>query len=390
MRNNVILFICALLVYSCKQDPSTADDVKEFEFVVVDSLVTDLLETVRVLDYHHEKGLYLAVKYMTMEGHYYILDKSGNVVAENFLSEGPDAFGLVLVRAGFVGDEILFVSEGTSYVYDLSLKQKRRFPFEQGVRMRLIHWTRDNLSTFRMNDGSLHALMNLNDAYLQTYPMDYYDTLQLAHLMDIQTGAIHKGGKLLPNTKFTSGKFYPFMDKPLFFSDQFSSTISTILYGDTLLYQLDPVKNFELVQAISLPRITPDQIKEVSMDQASYATVREFRSDNVTLGGMFDQLLGYGDELLVGYRSGGRPDLVFDNPSPEQSEAFSASQKRYYFLIKDGKRMGQAIPWDKPGSLILNVGPNRYLHYADQADLHETENDYQSYPIYELREKVQK
>lgn len=389
MKQGIVFLICALLVISCKQGSSTPDESKEFEFVVIDSLVTDLLETIRVLDFHHEKGLYLAVKYMTMEGHYYILDKEGNVVAENFLSEGPDAFGLVLVRAGFVGDEILFVSEGTSYVYDLSLKQKRRYPFEQGVRMRLIHWTRDNLSTFRMPDGSLHALMNLNDAYLQTYPMDYYDTLQLIHLMDIQTGAIHKGGKLLPDSKFTSGIFYPFMDKPLFFSDQFSSTISTILYGDTLLYQLDPVKNFELVDVISLPRISPDQIKEVSMDQASYATIREFRSDNFTLGGMFDQLIGFGDELLVGYRSGGRPDLVFDNPSPEQSEAFSASQKRYYFLIKDGKRIGKPIPWDKPGSLILNVGPNRYLHYADQADLHETENEYQSYPIYELREKIQ-
>ncbi|UJP66622.1 hypothetical protein [Mongoliitalea daihaiensis] len=33
------------MVFSCKQDPSTADDSKEVEVVVVDSLVTDLLET---------------------------------------------------------------------------------------------------------------------------------------------------------------------------------------------------------------------------------------------------------------------------------------------------------------------------------------------------------
>ncbi|MGY6521647.1 MAG: hypothetical protein ACXIUD_07960 [Mongoliitalea sp.] len=45
------------------------------------------------------------------------------------------------------------------------------------------------------------------------------------------------------------------------------------------MYQLDPVKNFELVHAISLPRITPDQIKEVSMDQADlHETENDYQS----------------------------------------------------------------------------------------------------------------
>lgn len=389
MKNVLIFCLSVLLVSSCSQRRSVSEETKEFEFVVVDSLVTDILENIRILDYHHEKEIYLAVKQISLDGHYYLLNKKGEIIAENFLSEGPDAFGMILVRAGFVGDEILFVSEGTSYIYDLEFKQLRRYAFEQGIRARLIHFTLDNLSTYSLSEGSISAVMNLNDGFLQQYPIDYFDTLNLVHLMNTQTGEVSKGGKLIPNSKFTSGTFYPFLDKPVFFSDSRSSYISTILYGDTLLYQLDPSKNFEIANTIALPRISPSQIKEVPMDQATLATVREFRADNVRFGGMFDQLIGFGNEVLVGYLTGLRQDLFVDNPSPEQSEALAASQKRFYFLIKDGKKIGQPVLWDKAGSLVLNVGSNRYLQYADQADLHEAEKDYQCYYIYALQEKVE-
>ena len=387
MKSQIFFIGLLCLIFSCAEKTHNSDEKLEFEFVKVDSLLMDILEPVHILDYHQEKELYLIVKQASMEGHYLLIDKNGEIVSENKLSEGPDAFGMVLLRAGFVGDEIMFVSDGKVYVYDLNFKQLRNYPFEQNPRVKLVHFSLDNLSTFKSSNGELSAVVNLNDGYYQPYPLDYYDTLNMIHMLDIRTGSVSKGGRLDENGKFRSGRFYPFMDKPVYFSDLQSKYISTILYGDTTLYQLDPNQNFKLVNQISLKRIQPDLIKEIPMEEASYTTVKEYRSENVMLGGAFNEMIGNGDELLVGYRTGAKPELVFENQTPEQRKAMDMSKKRYYYYIKNGKQIGSSILWDLPGSLKLNVGKNRYLQYGDQAEIHEIENDYQCYYIYELREK---
>ncbi|WP_192348266.1 hypothetical protein [Algoriphagus sp. Y33] len=387
MKVSIFSIVTLLFIFSCNERTVKSDESREFELVKVDSLILDILEPVRVLDYHHEKELYLLVKQVSMDGHYFVVNSSGKILAENKLSEGQDAFGLVLVRAGFVEDEILFISEGEAFVYDLNLKQKRRFPFVQGVRARLVHFSLDNLSTFMSTDGKLSAVANLNDGYLQPYPVDYYDTLNLVHLMDIQTGQVKKGGKLDENSKFRSGQFYPSMDKPVFFSDSKSRYISTILYGDTTLYQLDPNDGFKTVNQIKLGRIKPDQLIDIPMTDASYTTVKEYRTQNHTMGGAFDEIVGYGDEMLVGYRTGADPTLHFENPTIEQGETEAASKKRFFYYIKDGKQLGKPIQWTLPGRLKLNVGPRRYLQTGDQAELHDYEKDYQCNYIFELREK---
>ncbi|MBB6324540.1 hypothetical protein FHS59_000155 [Algoriphagus iocasae] len=387
MKSQIFFIGLLCLIFSCAEKTHNSDEKLEFEFVKVDSLLMDILEPVHILDYHQEKELYLIVKQASMEGHYLLIDKNGEIVSENKLSEGPDAFGMVLLRAGFVGDEIMFVSDGKVYVYDLNFKQLRNYPFEQNPRVKLVHFSLDNLSTFKSSNGELSAVVNLNDGYYQPYPLDYYDTLNMVHLLDIRTGSVSKGGRLDESGKFRSGRFYPFMDKPVYFSDLQSKYISTILYGDTTLYQLDPNQNFKLVNQISLKRIQPDLIKEIPMEEASYTTVKEYRSENVMLGGAFNEMIGNGDELLVGYRTGAKPELVFENQTPEQRKAMDISKKRYYYYIKNGKQIGSSILWDLPGSLKLNVGKNRYLQYGDQAEIHEIEKDYQCYYIYELREK---
>ena len=359
----------------------------EYEFVKVDSLVLDILETVHVLDYHKEKELYLLVKQASMEGHYFVVDKSGKILAENKLSEGPDAFGMVLLRAGFVGNEIVFVSDGHVFVYDLSLKQVRKYPFEQDVRVKLVHFSLDNLTTFVTGDGKMHAVANLSDAYLQPYPPDYYDTLNLVHLIDVASGTVQKGGKLSPKGKFRFGEFFPFMDKPVFFSDPSSSVVSAILYGDSTLYQFDPNNGFALVNELQLKRISPDRISSVPMSEASFNTVKKFRTENVLRGGAFDGMMGNGEEVLAAYRTGADPNLIFEDANEEQIKAMHGSKKRYYFYIKDGKQMGQPIPWNLPGQLKLGVGPGRYLQYGDQAEIHEVEKDYQCYYIFGIRQK---
>jgi hypothetical protein len=387
MRFQLLSISLLCLIFSCGEKVVKSNENREFELVKVDSLVMDILEPVHILDYHQDKEIYLIVKQASMEGHYMVIDKSGTIIAENQLSEGPDAFGMVLLRAGFVGDEIMFVSDGKVFVYNLDFKQLRKYPFEQNPRVKLVHFTLDNLSTFKSSNGELSSIANLNDGYLQPYPVDYYDTLNMVHLLDVQTGAISKGGKLDENGKFRSGRFFPFMDKPVYFSDHQSTYISTILYGDTTLYQLDPNQNFKVVNQIHLDRPQPDLIKDIPMADASFTTVKEYRSENVMLGGMFNEMMGKGDEVLIGYRTGADPNLVFENQTPEQRNAMDASKKRLYYYIKNGQQLGAPILWDLPGSLKLNVGVNRYLQYGDQAELHEFEKDYQCYFIYELREK---
>jgi hypothetical protein len=387
MRLQLLALSLLCLIFSCGEKTSKSDQSREFELVKVDSLVMDILETVHILDYHQEKEIYLIVKQASMEGHYMVIDKAGEILAENKLSEGPDAFGMVLLRAGFVGDEIMFISDGEAFVYDLNLKQLRKFAFQQNPRVKLVHFTLDNLSTFKSSDGNLSAIANLNDGYLQPYPMDYYDTLNLVHLLNVQTGFVSKGGKLEENGKFRSGRFYPFMDKPVYFSDHQSNCISAILYGDTTFYQLDPNQNFKVVKKIHLSRIQPDLIKDIPMAEASFTTVKEYRSENVILGGAFDEMIGKGNDILLSYRTGADPNLVSENQTPEQRKTMDASKMRYYYYIKNGQQVGNPILWELPGSLKLNVGQNRYLQYGDQAELHEFEKDYQCYFIYELREK---
>ncbi|MCH7401597.1 hypothetical protein ACFOUP_14205 [Belliella kenyensis] len=387
MRNYIYLVLLLSVWLSCNPKHENSDINKEFLFVKVDSLVIDILDPVKIVDYHPGKEIYLAVKFPSMEGHYYILDKEGKILAENELSEGPDAFGLVLIRGGFVGDEILMVSEGHSYVYDLNLKQLRKYPFQQGVRFRLVHYNRDNLSTFQSSDGTIKALVNINDGYLQPYPEDYYDTLNLVHLMDIQSGNISKGGTFDESSMFRSGRFFPFMDKPVYFSDPQSSYISMIAFGDSILYQIDPKEDFKTVNKIFMERIGSDKMIDIPMSDASYATVREHRGENFKMGGMFDGIVGQGDELLVAYRTGINPNLKYEGEDESLRQIEEESRKRYYYYIKDGKRVGKPILWDNPGSLLINVGNNRYLQYGDQGDLHEYEKDYQCYYIYELSEK---
>src|SRR5690606_1636230 len=176
---NLSLCLCLPLIFSCG-NPNTMDHpLKEMEFVLVDSITFDEQQILRILYYDDRLGMYLMVN-RGLEGKYFLLDKEGNQIAENMLSEGPDAFGMVLHRAGFVGDEVLFISDQQAFVYDLNLKQLRKFPFEQDAKVRLIHWTLDCLSTYDW-DGKSFAVANLHDAPLPVYPQDYYDTLNLLH-----------------------------------------------------------------------------------------------------------------------------------------------------------------------------------------------------------------
>ncbi|MEX2593335.1 MAG: hypothetical protein WD426_11205 [Anditalea sp.] len=277
-NNLLIFFLSLIMLFSCDNSKDTDYQLMEMEFVLVDSITFDEQQILRILDYDKNHGLYLMVN-IGIEGKYFLIDDEGNQVAENILSEGPDAFGMVLHRAGFVGDEILIISDLSVFVYDLDLKQLRKFPFEQEVKVRLIHWTLDYLSTFKWDEETL-AVANLSDAYLRPFPLDYYDTLNVLHLINLKDGAVFKGGKLDEGSKMMHGRFLPGRDKPVFFSDPGSSYISVIFSGDSILYQYDPQNNFRIANKIKVGRMEPDQITAIPISEASFETHKQTEINN--------------------------------------------------------------------------------------------------------------
>jgi hypothetical protein len=380
-----ILTAFILLHAACGTQQHNESERKSFELVVVDSLTFEHLGPYNLLDYHKDKGLYLFSAKL-LEGTYYLVNDGGEVVAENSLADGPNGFGMVLHRAGFVGDEVVLVGTNRVFVYDLQLVRRRDYPFEQEVRFRLIHAVRDYLATYQL-DGKEWPLVNISEQILPRYPVDYFDTLNLVHLMDVQTGEVRKGGKLDAQSAFKQGQLSPWNDKPVFFSDRESDLISVVLFGDSVLYQVDPRRSFSTANRVSLPRPQPDVWNGIPMADATMENVQAGRRKSV-LSGTFFNMMGKGNAFLLAYKTGGNGKFLSEEMDNESRQQFQESRKTFYIPIRDGRVEGDPILWDKPGDLVLGVGENRYLQYAtDQAVLHDYEKDYQCFYIFELREK---
>ncbi|WP_114749929.1 hypothetical protein [Pleomorphovibrio marinus] len=385
MRLGMLIMGVILAGTSCQNDQGLEKELPQMELVLVDSLTTDILKPLNLIDFHKEKGLYL-MSTMGLEGTYYILDKKGNIVVENSLAEGPNGFGMVLLRAGFVGDDVVLVGMDQVHVYDLDLQKQRSYPFEQEPRFKVIHFVRDYLSTFNLDEQEW-PIVNLNEAILHQYPRDYFDTLNMVHLINPQNGEVKKGGKLDPSSRFSQDRFYPYLDKPLHFSDGTSSVVSVILGADSVLYQYDPNRDFELVNRITVPRLTPDVLNSIPMEEASRENLQNNRP-SLAFSGNFHNMMGTGDTFLLAYRTGGEKGLWSEQMDEASRDKFNASVRRYYIPIKEGELAGKPMLWEKPGELALAVGENRFIHYhRDQAELHEYEKEYQCYYIYELRRK---
>jgi len=380
------IFLILVFVFVGCVDSSDEDEVlTEMELILVDSLTFDMMKTLHLIDFHKEKELYL-MSAPGLEGTYYIINKDGDIIVENSLADGPNGFGMILHRGGFVGEEIVLVGTNRVYVYDMNLVRQRDFPFEQEVRYRLIHFVRDYLATHTL-EGQEWPIVNINEEILHKYPEDYFDTLNLLHLVNPKNGEIRKGGKLDEASVFKHGDFYPYLDKPVFFSDAKSTAVSVILGGDSVLYQFDPAKNFELVNRIAVPRMLPDKKEPIPMTEAGRETIQENRPA-VAFSGNYYNIMGKGNSFLLAYKTGGDKSLWSTEMTEEARENYKATIKTYYIPIQDGRVIGQPIIWDKPGDLVLGVGENKFIQYArDQADLHEFEKDYQCYYIYELRER---
>lgn len=157
--------------------------------------------------------------------------------------------------------------------------------------------------------------------------------------------------------------------------------------GDSVLYQFDPAKNFELVNRLVVPRLLPDRKEPIAMVDAGRETFQRNRPA-VAFSGYFYNIMGKGDSFLIAYRTGGDNSLWSEEMTEEAREKYRATIKTYYIPTGNGKVIGEPILWDKPGDLVLGVGENKFIQYArDQADLHEFEKDYQCYYIYELKEQ---
>lgn len=382
-----IFLVLVLIFIRCGGSSSSkgGEVLTEMELVLVDSLTLDMMKTLHLIDFHKEKELYL-MSAPGLEGTYYIINKNGDIIVENSLADGPNGFGMVLHRGGFVGEEIVLVGTNRVYVYDLNLVRQRDFLFEQEVRYRLVHFVRDYLATYTLEQQEW-PIVNINEEILHKYPEDYFDTLNLLHLVSPKNGEIRKGGKLDEASVYMHGNFYPYLDKPVYFSDANSSAVSVILGGDSVLYQFDPAKNFKLVNRLTVPRLLSDRKEPIAMADAGRETFQKNRPA-VAFSGSFYNIMGKGNSFLIAYRTGGDKSLWSEEMTEEAREKYRATIKTYYIPIGDGKVIGEPLLWDKAGDLVLGVGENKFIQYArDQAELHEFEKEYQCYYIYELREK---
>ena len=167
----------------------------------------------------------------------------------------------------------------------------------------------------------------------------------------------------------------------MFFSDRHSEVLSLILPADSILFQFD--EDLSLVNKIRLDRLLPDQLSRLPMEEAG----RGAFGNDISLGGSFTHIAGQGDTFIVEYKTGIDPEQNRAGLSRDEIAAVMASRKTYYYPIKSGKQIGKPVSWENPGALKLGLGNDRYVHYADQAEIHEEEKDYQCYYIYELRVK---
>ncbi|WP_339905099.1 hypothetical protein, partial [uncultured Cyclobacterium sp.] len=133
-----------------------------------------------------------------------------------------------------------------------------------------------------------------------------------------------------------------------------------------------------------LKRKEPDQLFRVPMEMADREGFKSMGID-FALGGGFTQITGMGDAFIVEYTAGLAPEDNIQTEDYRERMAIMETRKVYYYPIEDGVQVGLPVLWDKPGKLKLGLGNNRYLHYADQAEIHEVEKEYQCYYIYELR-----
>lgn len=202
-----IFIILVPIFVGCRGSSSSKQDevLVEMELILVDSLTLDMMKTLHLIDFHKEKELYL-MSAPGLEGTYYIINKNGDIIVENSLADGPNGFGMVLHRGGFVGEEIVLVGTNRVYVYDLNLVRQRDFLFEQEVRYRLIHFVRDYLATYTI-EGQEWPVVNISEEILHKFPVDYFDTLNLLHLVNLKNGEIRKGGKLDEASVFKHGSF---------------------------------------------------------------------------------------------------------------------------------------------------------------------------------------
>jgi hypothetical protein len=106
----------------------------------------------------------------------------------------------------------------------------------------------------------------------------------MVHLQNVKTGEIKKGGEIDESSAFKLGVYIPFMDNPIYFSDLNATSISSMMWGDSILYQMDPNDNFKIVNKINLERITPNKLITVPLEEATRAAFQEHRGNNVKFG----------------------------------------------------------------------------------------------------------
>jgi hypothetical protein len=387
MKNLILLFAFALLLWSCSDSDNTSGDLTDgisadakLTFEVVDSVAIDYLGQLRFCDISPDKSKYLF--YDRQRGNFLTTDKQGNTLHEFIkIGDRPDLPSFLADNPVFLdNDRIGLLGPNAAYVYDLdgeSLAIVRKEEVSGMMRMIMMGMQNKSLHAINLN-GKPHFLkgnfvgMNSNS---ELSFEEQLDAIRSVQLVNAEQKTFEDLIGLPAESKFRSGPKY---------TDQMMNPVLNTSQGKVYLsYYQDPTvyvyaytgEDFELETS-------------VPMNPELFYFDEPKASDDFEMGirpggaGQVKMVYGYNDVLYTSYNAGvkeedrSRPNIQRDgqNISISMGSPPKLPKDRFQYF-KAGQKIGN--DFEKPDFLgAFVMGDEEYLWFARDITKDEEESDY--------------
>lgn len=356
----LFLNLCTLaFIYCCinacsEKDEQVFQEVKSFEWAVIDSLDLEFLGNPMLSDVSPDGSKLVFFDYPSSE--ILITDSKGNI-NHSFSKEEdtPDAYGFMLERPGFFkGDQIAIYGMNGLFVYDLDGKMQKKIPHPESLggagSMNFIGKAIESATL----DGKEY-LLPISVRPRNSFPgeQEFYDTYRALELVDVDAGSMTEMIPFEEGSHFLNGKGYIQSDYAPAYEAK-NGKLYFVHGGDPQLYvyQLGP-ELAELDTVIQLG--IPDFLIPEGKDRA------EFQEGHIEIRGGTASIRNIhilDDLLLLNYYSG------VDPAKSKEAEALWTSGNE-----EEASAMYQKIESEAPkGTLIYNLSDLSYLGHVPPPD----------------------
>lgn len=367
-----LIALSFLFAFSCSPSKEEAEEfqIKNYEAVVVDSLMFEWLPEVKLLDYNDETEELL----LASQRDILVIDKEGNIVSQfNPHIEGPNYVGDFDFGWIFYGDGQL-MCYGTYYFHLFSKEGERikRFPYPVEINGL---WSLNNDPQMLMSYkyGGQDKLVTFITAPMGPHfkTKDFQDSVQMVYLMDVDsevgTPIMHKPESSVYRTL---GKY---VDRGWPHMTSLGEGIIAQTYSiDSLLYIWNAEAN-ELVNSIPIPLEHRPEYETIDFEQMG-------EPDRVKINGYIHST---GDKIILSSISripeSVRKELE-KQPRYREGEAYKEAVKRYSklrYLLFDKERY--------LGPLSLKFGKYEYNRIGTKSGFmwfqrrYDDERDYRTF-----------